>query len=454
MVEDGAVARAWSAARSIDRPLALLAAISFIVQVGVAVMLPLLPLYAISLGASPFVLGLLTSSFAVANTLGGLSAGFLAERFQPRRLVAGGIGFYAAANLLIATASAALPLIVFRTAAGVGGGVSAMGERLYLTAAVDRARLAMSNGILSAAGASGQVVGPVIGGVLAAMADVRAPFIVVAITSTIGAIGALFLPRPAEQATERNGSRGERSHAAATDASAAATDVGAAMAEARDAAAIEPPVAIPAADSPSATPSAAVRSTTAILATLFVVQLAFQAGFGAFITTFAPFATDRLDWSTAEIGIAFALFGLGTIVLGPWLGRLADRRGRRDVALLSCVLLAAFPIVFLAEAPRWVIYPTMFLAGAGETGLEAAWFALLGEATDAGRRSRAFATISSVANLGIVVGATAAAFAWERAGDVGAGMVIFVVATAVIAVGLATLPRDRPAVGGEVSELR
>ena len=49
----------------------------FIVQVGVAVMLPLLPLYARSLGAAPLELGLLTSSFAITNAIGQLMAGFL-----------------------------------------------------------------------------------------------------------------------------------------------------------------------------------------------------------------------------------------------------------------------------------------------------------------------------------------------------------------------------------------
>lgn len=58
--------------RALDPALLLLAAMVFVVQVGVAVMLPLLPLYALSLGASPFVLGLLTSVFALTNAGGQL----------------------------------------------------------------------------------------------------------------------------------------------------------------------------------------------------------------------------------------------------------------------------------------------------------------------------------------------------------------------------------------------
>ena len=73
----------------------------FIVQVGVSIMLPLLPLYATSLGATPTVLGLLTSSFAILIAVGQLAGGYLVERVAPRRLVSIGIVTYAAANVLI-----------------------------------------------------------------------------------------------------------------------------------------------------------------------------------------------------------------------------------------------------------------------------------------------------------------------------------------------------------------
>ena len=55
--------RVRSVAGAIDPALGVLAFIGFISQVGIAVMLPLLPLYATELGAPPVVLGLLTSLF-------------------------------------------------------------------------------------------------------------------------------------------------------------------------------------------------------------------------------------------------------------------------------------------------------------------------------------------------------------------------------------------------------
>ena len=72
---------AMATVRGMDRPLALLAVMAFVVQIGVAVMLPLLPLYAQQFGATPFVLGLLTSAHAVMSAVGQLAGGFLTERF-------------------------------------------------------------------------------------------------------------------------------------------------------------------------------------------------------------------------------------------------------------------------------------------------------------------------------------------------------------------------------------
>lgn len=409
----GAIGRA----RSLDRPIALLAAMAFITQLGVSVMLPLLPLYAQSLGATPFVLGLLVSGFAVALAAGQLGAGFLAERFASRRLVIAGMGVYAGANVAIAASSAAFQLIAFRAAAGLGAGVNQVAERLYLTQIADRARLAFANSILSAAGSAGSVIGPTVGGVLAAIGDLRVPFIVVGITSLTAAAGGWFLPSPAARAPAK----------AEAPASAAASSGEAGLA---------------------AGVATGAASVTRVLVVLFVVQLAFQAAFGGFITTYAPFASERLEWSTAEIGLVFSLFGLGSVLLGPWLARLADRYGRRTFGILGAALIFPFGLVYVVEAPRLILYPVSIIAGAGVTTLEAAWFALLSEATDGGRRGRAFGTVVALSSLGIAVGSTLATQLWERSGDVGLGLVVSAIAVAIAGVVLRAHPPDRPAPAG------
>lgn len=398
---------------------------AFITQVGVSIMLPLLPLYATSLGATPAVLGLLTSSFAILIAAGQLGGGYLVERVAPRRLVSLGIGTYAAANVLISTAGAALPLIAFRSVAGLGAGVNQVSERLYVAQAIDRTRLAFANGVLSAAGSAGSVLGPTVGGLLVGVSNLHLPFLVVSATSALAFVGSLFLPKPP---TEGPGSRAWRTPTTTEtpdDTSAAKL-----------------------ADEP-AEPVDRRRfgwsAATKILVLLFLIQTSFQAGFGAFITTYAVFAQERLGWATTEVGLVFSAFGLGSILLGPVLANLADRRGRRDVAILGSALVLLFPIVFVAELPRPILYLVSIVGGAGVTALEASYFALLADATDGGRRGRAYGWISALSSLGIVVGATGASQLWDRTGDVGLGLLTTAIGLALVIGFLLLYPRDRPA---------
>jgi MFS transporter, DHA1 family, multidrug resistance protein len=406
--------------RALDPALLLLAAMVFVVQVGVAVMLPLLPLYARELGATPTVLGLLTSIFAVTNAAGQFLTGFLSERLAMRRVLAAGIGSYALANFLIVGATSAGALILFRGFAGLGGGVMLVGERLYLAQLVDSARLGFANGVLSAAGSAGSVMGPAIGGLLATLGDLRLPFLLVAVTSMLATIGALFLPRPP---TERGPAKSPDRPTERAEAKSSETPTDARA----------PVESVP-----------HVRSDRRQLLILLLAQVGLMSSFGAFITTYGPFAEEQLGWVTAEIGLVFALFGAGSIIFGPWLGSQADRHGRRNIAILGTVPVILFSAVYWLEAPRLLLYVSSVLAGGGIAGVSASWYALLAEATGGGRKSRQFATVAALGNLGIIVGATVAAQLWEALDDVSIGLVVAAVSVVVTALAFALLPADRP----------
>lgn len=392
------ISRVRSVAGAIDPALGVLAFIGFISQVGIAVMLPLLPLYATELGASPFVLGLLTSSFAVTNAIGQLGSGFLAERWGARRTMTGGIGLYATMNALIATAASAPWLLTWRSLAGFGGGAMLISERIYLAQVVEPARRAFSNGVISAAQSAGAVAGPAVGSVAAAIGGLRAPFVLVALTSAIAFVGTLFLRAPVSDARR------------ADEADVAA----------------EGPIP--------------VRS----LATLLVANIALLASYGAFITTYGPMATTRLGWSIVEVGIAFSFFGGGSILLGPWLAHLADRVGRRPIAVLAPIPLAGFAIGLVVGLPQPAVFAIAFLGGGGLTAFSASWYALLAETAGERRLSRTFGIISAASAIGIVIGALGAAQLWTRV-DIAAGMLLAAVLPLVACVAmLAFRPRPLP----------
>jgi MFS family permease len=394
--------RAATIAGGLDPALAVLAVIGFVSQVGISVMLPLLPLFATELGATPFVLGMLTASFAITNAIGQLGTGFLADRFGSRPFMSGGVGAYAVMNALIATSSAAPWLIAWRSLAGFGGGAMIVAERIYVTEVTHPARRAFANGIISAAQSAGSVMGPVVGGFAASIGGLRAPFVIVAATSAIAFVGTLFLPRPRRAAPATAG---------------ASPDDG----------------PIP------------YRS----LALLLVANLAIMASYGAFITSYAPMATERLGWSTLDVGIAFSFIGAGSILLGPPLGHLADRFGRRPVAALSTVPIAGFSLTLVLGMPQPVTYALAIVAGAGLTGYNASWFALLADVAGERRRGRTFGIVSGVSNAGIVVGALVAAELWARV-DIAAAQVFAM--GAVMSAGAAIVAFRPPAARPEGSD--
>ncbi|MES2208619.1 MAG: MFS transporter [Chloroflexota bacterium] len=411
-----------AAIREIDRPILTLAAISFISQVGVSIMLPLLPIFAIQLGASPRELGLMVSIFAVTVTLGQLGSGVLSQRVSPRRQLPLGQVAYAAANFLIATAQSAVPLIVFRGLAGFGGGLSIIAERLYVARVADRARLAFTNGILSAAGSAGTVLGPVLGGFLA-LADLRVPFIVVGVTALLaGAAAILFLPaEPAEPSESAHlDDLALPDSTAEPDAPPALPDAPSGDGSGGLVDPIVPTIAI--ADLvPPTLPSrqARLRARAAAmqpLGTLALWNLGFNAAFGGWITTFGPFAKDELGLPINQVTLIFAMFGLGSIFIGPWLSRLADRSGRRRMVALGSMLVLLNLISMIVRAPTPIIFGSAIAAGGGLAAAQSSWFALLTLATDGGRRGRSFGMVTALSNLGVVAGATLASEIWQGFG--------------------------------------
>jgi MFS family permease len=423
--------RLGAVAAELDRSIAILATLSFISNAGVSIMLPLLPLYAVAVGATPAEVGLMVSAFSVTSTVGQLASGFLSSRISARRQMPLGQAVYAAGNFLIATTTAAIPLIAFRAFSGLGGGLTIIAERLYVARITAQARLAFTNGVLSAAGSSGSVLGPLLGAVLA-VHDLRVPFVVVGCTATIAGVAAfLFLP----------GERRQPAQATALPESVELLPEVLADQVLLDGAGAAPPEAGVEVEEPPASRWAEV----APLARLALWSLAFNASYGSWITTFGPFSTDVLRLPQTFVQLFFAPFGLGAIVLGPLLARLADRSGRRRMVAFGTAMVLSNTAALLVGADVAVLYATAFIAGGGLAAAQSSWFAMLAVATDSGRHGRSFGLVSALSNLGVIAGASIASTAWAVVGLQGGIMSASVFLVLAIAA-LALVPSDRPAV--------
>jgi MFS family permease len=135
---------------------------AFVDMVGFAMVLPLVPFYAASMGATGFIVGLLISAFSVAQLLSAPTWGRVSDRFGRRPAVISGLLISAVAYLVFGMAGSLWILLVSRVVQGVGGGTVGVLQAYVADASTPEDR-AKGLGWLSAATSAGVVVGPAFG---------------------------------------------------------------------------------------------------------------------------------------------------------------------------------------------------------------------------------------------------------------------------------------------------
>lgn len=142
--------------------LAVLMVAAFIDMLGLLMILPLLPFYAKSLGAGGAVVGLLVSSFSIAQLLSAPVWGRFSDRYGRRPALMVGLGASAVAYVVFAFADSLWLLFLSRIVQGAGGGTVSV-IQAYVADATRPEDRAKSLGWLSAATNAGVALGPVIG---------------------------------------------------------------------------------------------------------------------------------------------------------------------------------------------------------------------------------------------------------------------------------------------------
>ncbi len=135
---------------------------AFIDMVGTLMILPLLPFYAKSFGANGLVVGLLVSSFSIAQLLSAPMWGRFSDRYGRRPALIVGLAASAIAYVIFAYADSLWLLFLSRLVQGSGGGTVSV-IQAYVADAVKPEERAKGLGWLSAATNAGVALGPVLG---------------------------------------------------------------------------------------------------------------------------------------------------------------------------------------------------------------------------------------------------------------------------------------------------
>lgn len=143
--------------------LAVLMVTAFIDMLGLLMILPLLPFYAKELGAGGLVVGVLVSSFSLAQLISAPLWGRFSDKHGRRPALIVGLASSAVAYVVFAYADSLWLLLLSRIVQGAGGGTVSVIQAYVadVTRPEDRAK---SLGWLSAATNAGVSFGPLIGG--------------------------------------------------------------------------------------------------------------------------------------------------------------------------------------------------------------------------------------------------------------------------------------------------
>jgi multidrug resistance protein len=135
---------------------------AFIDMVGTLMIIPLLPFYAKSFGANGLVVGLLVSSFAVAQLISAPMWGRFSDRYGRRPALMVGLFASSIAYVIFAYSDSLWLLFLSRLVQGSGGGTVSV-IQAYVADALKPEERAKGLGWLSAATNAGVALGPVIG---------------------------------------------------------------------------------------------------------------------------------------------------------------------------------------------------------------------------------------------------------------------------------------------------
>jgi MFS transporter, DHA1 family, tetracycline resistance protein len=148
-----------------NKPLASIFLIVFIDLLGFGLILPLLPYYAESFGASDTVVGLLVASYAAAQLVGAPLLGRLSDRFGRRPILLLSLLGTLFSFLLLGFAKTLGVLFVARIFDGITGGNISVAQA-YIADVTDEKSRAKGLGMIGAAFGLGFIFGPATGGFL------------------------------------------------------------------------------------------------------------------------------------------------------------------------------------------------------------------------------------------------------------------------------------------------
>ena len=304
----------------------------FIHLLGFGIIIPLLPYYAEHFGASGLTVGLLTTSFSLAQFLFAPIWGRLSDRIGRRPVLLGSLILTGVSYLVFAVATSLPVLFISRIFAGIAGATLSTAQA-YIADTTTAENRTKGMGMIGAAFGMGFIFGPAMGGVLSKW-GFSVPAYAAAGLATVAFLFAMFRLRESLPPEEREAAARRRENAATFREALARPVVG------------------------------------LVLVLFFVTTLCFS-GMEAIL---ALFCERFFAWGPHQIGYLFAYVGVvAAIMQAGIVGALAKRFGERALVRAGLLLMGAAFITAGLVPPLTIHDPTHVVGG-----VLATFFAVMG----------------------------------------------------------------------------
>ncbi len=161
-------------------------------SLGFSIIMPILPYYSRSMGASALDLGLLVATFAIMQVIFAPFWGRLSDRIGRKPVFLVGLFGYSMAFVIYSMADQLWMLFLGRAMSGFLSGGIYPASLAYIADMTDHSDRGRVMGLLGAAGGIGMIIGPIVSGVMSRW-GMQAPFIATAILAFVFGVVAFVL---------------------------------------------------------------------------------------------------------------------------------------------------------------------------------------------------------------------------------------------------------------------
>ena len=342
-----------------NRPLLIFFLTIFVNLIGFGIIIPLLPFYAETFGASPVVIGLLFAVFSLCQLIAAPALGDLSDRRGRRPILIFSLLGTVVSFVMLAMAHSIAMLFLARIVDGLSGG-NISTARAYvadITEPKDRAR---AYGLIGAAFGLGFIMGPALSGILAQVSYTAPIWAAAALTAVAAAMAWFWLPETVH-----------RAHAG---------------------------VGNPLSYLPALLQRPAIRR-------VLTVDFIYWFAFSIFQTTFALFAARRFEFNASRTGYFMAGFGvLGAVIQGGLIRPIVKKTGDKAMfiagALFSIAGLVAAAAAHSVTLFALSLVPLAFGMGFGHPTVSS----LVSRAGRGDEQGRVQGAASAVESLGRTIG--------------------------------------------------